>query len=82
MSTTAPHTYAEIMADLFKLLRTQWLSRPQIAAELQIAEQTASRWVGELCANGMLLEKPDTKYEGRGNAPMLYTLARQWGGQA
>jgi predicted transcriptional regulator len=82
MSTTSPHTYAEMMADLFKLLRTQWLSRPQIAAEMHVAEQTASRWVGELCANGMLLDRVDTKYEGPGSAPMLYTLAPQWGGQA
>lgn len=82
MSTATPHTYAELMADLFKLLRTQWLTRSQIAAALQVTEQTASRWVGELSANGMLLDRPDSKYTGPGNAPRLFTLAPQWGGQA
>ena len=82
MTGLANHTYAQLMTDLFKLLRTQWLTRPQIAKELAVVEQTAARWVAELEANGMLLARPVKHWTKPGTAPNEFTLSPEWGGKA
>lgn len=73
-----------ILCDLVKLLRSQWLSRPQIAKELGVHENTCRTWVAELTANGMLREMQAERRDqpGAGRTPMIYSLSPEWGGQA
>lgn len=78
-----PTPSAEIVCELFKLLRSQWLSRPAIQRATGLSEGTVHRWCAELEANGMFVKRlPDRPDGAIGQTPHEYTLAREWGGQA
>lgn len=71
------------VCELFKYARSQWVSRPQVAAELGIHETTAYRLVDELAANGMLRQRRATRVGRRGGKPpLVYSLTPEWGGTA
>jgi predicted ArsR family transcriptional regulator len=70
------------MCELFKLLRTQELSRSDIAAEMDADAHTVLLWTDELVAHGFLLERKSETRKNVGRYPMVYRLAPEWGGQA
>ena len=79
---TASHQVATLV-DIIKLTRSAWLTRPQIAKHLGSKPDTVGKWTAEMVAQGLLLERMGERPEGsRGQHPMVYTLAPQWGGQA
>jgi predicted ArsR family transcriptional regulator len=74
-----------ILCDLVKLLRAQWLSRPQITNEMGIHENTCRFYVAEMTSNGLLREaKSNTRLDGKayGRKATIYSLSPEWGGQA
>lgn len=80
MSDRTPAT--EIVCELFKLLRGQWLDRAAIQRETGLSEGAVYRWVAEFTANGMLIDRDAERRDGQiGHTPREYTLAPEWGGQ-
>ena len=83
MSHQAACCRVSVMVDILKLTRQACLSRPQIARHLGIKIDTAHRWVSELTAQGLLVERLGVRPPGDvGPAPMVYRLAAEWGGEA
>ena len=72
---------AVIACDLFKLLRLRWMTRGEISEQLPLSINSAYRWVGEMTAQGMLIEREGPK-PAAGFAAKQYTLAPEWGGKA
>ena len=84
--TESPQSFrsrAAVAIELLKRARTEWVTRPALAKALGVKIDTASRWVAEFVANGVLVERMGEKPEGvPGSAPMVYGLAAVWGGHA
>lgn len=82
--TDSPQSFrsrATVAIELLKHARTEWVTRPALAKALGVKIDTASRWVAEFVANGLLVERMGTKPEAApGSAPMEYRLAPEWGG--
>jgi predicted transcriptional regulator len=83
MSRRTTHTCdaAVIACCLFKLLRLHWLTRREISEQMPLSINSAHRWVAEMTAQGMLIEREGPK-QAAGYPPKQYTLAPEWGGQA
>ncbi len=81
--TDSPRSFrsrATVAIELLKHARTEWVTRPALAKELNVKVDTVNRWVAEFVANGVLVERM-RKHEGQcGSAPMEYRLAPEWGG--
>ena len=81
--TDSPRSFrsrATVAIELLKHARTEWVTRPALARELNVKVDTVNRWVAEFVANGVLFERM-RKHEGQcGSAPMEYRLAPEWGG--
>lgn len=85
MSASPFATEAARMCELFKLLRCCAMSRLEIGEAMGSNDTTVNRWLRELVAHGMLIERQATERrpgKTAGNPPMLYALSAQWGGVA
>jgi len=70
----------DVYCDIMKLLRTQALSRPQIAGVLEYHLQSVSNRVKELEDNGFLRSFLTPPANGK-KAVVLYTVTKVWGGK-
>lgn len=68
-----------IAAELFKVLRGQWLDRRQIRDALRLSPGCVERWTAEFAEQGLLVER---KRPARGHPASEFTLAPEWGGRA
>lgn len=84
--TESPQSFrhrATTAIELLKRARTEWVTRPALAKAIGAKPETVNRWVAELVASGVLIERMGEKPEGApGSAPMVYGLAAVWGGHA
>lgn len=70
------------VVELLKLTRMGPVTRPEIRAEMGIAEETAYEWVAELVAGGLLVEREIPRAPGqRGYLAVAYELSPEWGGR-
>lgn len=82
---TERYTMPEFVAELFKLLRDEPLSKRRISEAMGCSKLTTDRWVDEFTANGMLVARTggeEDRLSRNGRLPMLYALSPEWGGPA
>lgn len=72
------------LVDLLKLLRSQSLTREEVARHMGVQERAAEHWLEEMVAQGIVLQtrKARSADSGRGAMPLLHRLAPEWGGPA
>lgn len=74
---------ASLACELFKVARSEWLTRAEIADRVGVHINTVNRWVPELEAHGILQQRPRDKYRSAWlKQPAEFALAREWGGVA
>lgn len=79
--------HIDTFLDCMKVLRTEALTRKQIAEECNVSIDTAERWVSKLQERGMVdivgvhHNMIGENYVG-GRAPEIYMLTKAWGGLA
>lgn len=74
---------ARLSCELLKVMRSRWLTRSELEAELTLHEGTVARWVTEYETHGVLVGRPRPKASPHttGRASIEYSLSPQWGGQ-
>lgn len=69
--------------DVMKLLRTEAMTRAEIADAAEVRLDTASRWVRDLQQHGFIAECGKApRSDGIGKPSQLYSVTKTWGGNA
>lgn len=68
--------------DVMKMLRSEPMTRHEIAAEAEVQIDTARRWVKDLQEAGMVATHGKKRHPTGGRPAELLAVTKQWGGVA
>lgn len=76
--------HVALLADILKLLRSQALTREEVAKFFGVQVRAAEHWLAEMVVQGLVVEARQERSPdgGRGAMPLVYRLAPEWGGPA
>ena len=74
-------TVASTACELFKVARSEWMTREEIAEHSGLNLNSVRRWVDEFTAHGILVQRERPRRgDGGGRGAAEFALAREWGG--
>lgn len=70
----------ELACEVLKALRAKPMHRQELAATIGAHWETVDRWVKEMTAQGLLVQRKAPRSVHGGHPPTLYAVSPEWGG--